>query len=107
MSVAPKYDVFQAIADPTRRKLLQILSKKEMPIAEISKYFPMSRTAISKHLFILSEAHLVKAEKKGREKRFTLHVEPLMELTDWLSYFDQFWDNKLDKLKYLVEKKED
>lgn len=101
-----KHDVFQAIADPTRRKLLALLAEKELPIQEISSHFPVSRTAIAKHLRILSEAELVSGRKVGREKRYTLHPEPLKELKQWLSYYERFWDNKLSMLKYYVENEE-
>lgn len=103
---APKHDVFQAIADPTRRKLLKLLAEKELPISEISSHFPVSRTAIVKHLRILSEAELVSGRKVGREKRYTLHSEPLKELKQWLSYYERFWDNKLSMLKHYVENEE-
>jgi DNA-binding transcriptional ArsR family regulator len=63
----------------------------------------MSRTAIAKHLHILSEAELVSGRKVGREKRFRLHPEPLAELKQWLSFYDQFWDNKLSILKHVIE----
>lgn len=106
MSAKKKYDVFQAIADPTRRKLLQMLAEKERPIAEISSHFSISRTAVAKHLHILAEAELVCGEKVGREKRYRLQPEPLKELKDWLSYYEQFWDNKLSILKHLVERNE-
>lgn len=99
----PKYDVFQAVADPTRRQLLRLLSEKELPITEISSHFPMTRTAVSKHLRILSEAGLVQGRKAGREKRYSLNSEPLKELKDWLSYYEQFWHNKLSILKHYVE----
>lgn len=102
-SSAVKHDVFQAVADPTRRKLLKLLSNKEMSIAVISDHFPMSRTAVAKHLHILADAGLVKEKKAGREKRYTLEPEPLMELKDWLSYFELFWENKLNALKAFVE----
>ena len=62
-----KHDVFQAIADPTRRKLLKLLSTEEMPVTVISGHFPISRTAVSKHLKILAEAGLVTERKVGRE----------------------------------------
>lgn len=107
MSALPKYDVFQAIADPTRREVLRLLSEKERPISEITTHFPMSRTAIAKHLHILSEAELVSGRKIGREKRFRLQPEAFQELKQWLSYFDQFWDNKLSMLKHIVENRED
>lgn len=100
---AQKHDVFQAIADPTRREVLRLLGKKELPISEITSHFPMSRTAIAKHLHILSEAELVIGRKVGREKRYRLQPESLKELHQWLSYFDQFWSNKLSILKHIVE----
>lgn len=98
-----KHDVFQAIADPTRREVLRLLAKKDLPISEITAHFPISRTAITKHLHILSEAELVSGKKIGREKIYQLHPEPLIELKDWLSFYEQFWDNKLSMLKHLVE----
>ncbi|MFD2680415.1 ArsR/SmtB family transcription factor [Bacillus seohaeanensis] len=103
MSAAEKHDVFQAIADPTRRRILELLAKKDLAVTEISSQFPMSRTAVSKHLRILTEAKLVNGQKIGREKRYTLQPEPIKEMKNWLSYFDQYWDNKLQILQYLVE----
>ncbi|MFD0677666.1 MULTISPECIES: ArsR/SmtB family transcription factor [unclassified Paenibacillus] len=103
---SPKHDVFQAIADPTRRKLLQLLSDREMPVTVISGHFPMSRTAVSKHLRILSDAGLVREQKVGRETRYSLHAEPLLELKRWLSYYERYWENKLNVLKHLVEQEE-
>ncbi|ALC83697.1 MULTISPECIES: ArsR/SmtB family transcription factor [Bacillus] len=103
---AKKHDVFQAIADPTRREVLKLLSEKELPISEITEHFPMTRTAIAKHLVILSEANLVSGRKVGREKRYWLNPEPLTELKEWLSYYEQFWDNKLSILKHVVENQE-
>ncbi|KOR80693.1 ArsR family transcriptional regulator [Bacillus sp. FJAT-21352] len=103
MSASEKHDVFQAIADPTRRKVLQLLAEGDLPISEITSHFSMSRTAIAKHLHILSEAELVSGRKVGREKRFRLQPEPLVELKQWLSFYDQFWDNKLSILKHVIE----
>ncbi|WP_141430414.1 helix-turn-helix transcriptional regulator [Bacillus sp. 03113] len=102
-SSAEKYDVFQAIADPTRREVLRLLSEKELPISKITSHFPISRTAIAKHLHILSEARLVNGEKVGREKIYRLQPEPLVELKKWLSFYEQFWNNKLSMLKHVVE----
>jgi predicted transcriptional regulator len=76
---AVKHDVFQAIADPTRRKVLGLLANKELAISEITSHFPISRTAVAKHLHILSEANLVSGKKVGREKIYQLHPEPLTE----------------------------
>ncbi|MFJ7931373.1 ArsR/SmtB family transcription factor [Peribacillus sp. NPDC096448] len=103
MSASEKHDVFQAIADPTRRKVLQLLAEGDLPISEITSHFSMSRTAIAKHLHILSEAELVSGRKVGREKRFRLQPEPLAELKQWLSFYDQYWDNKLSILKHVIE----
>ena len=102
---AHKHDVFQAIADPTRREVLKLLASKDMPIAEISSHFPQSRTAIAKHLHILSDAKLVCGRKAGREKIYHLQPEPLNEVKEWLDYYEQFWSNKLSMLKHLVENK--
>lgn len=104
MSQAPqKHDVFQAIADPTRREVLRLLSEKEMPISKITEHFPMSRTAITKHLHVLTEAKLVSGHKAGREKIYQLHPEPLEEVQQWISFYEKFWNNKLSILKYIVE----
>ncbi|SDE29182.1 DNA-binding transcriptional regulator, ArsR family [Paenibacillus sp. UNCCL117] len=100
---APKHDVFQAIADPTRRQLLRLLGEQELPVTVISSHFPMTRTAVSKHLRILSDAGLVSEQKVGREKRYKLQAEPLLELKRWLAYYERFWDNRLAALKLLVE----
>jgi DNA-binding transcriptional ArsR family regulator len=104
---AAKHDVFQAIADPTRRKVMQLLADEEMPISEICSHFTISRTAITKHLKILTEAELVSGKKTGREKIYSLHPEPLTELKEWLDYYERFWNNKLSMLKHLVEESEE
>lgn len=104
---AAKHDVFQAIADPTRREVLRLLADKELAISEITSHFPISRTAIAKHLQILSEANLVSGKKVGREKIYHLQSEPLTEVKQWLSYYEQFWNNKLSILKHVVENVEE
>lgn len=102
--VAPsKHDVFQAIADPTRRSLLKLLADKELPITTITKTFPISRTGVNKHLHVLSDAGLVSSQKVGRETRYKLQPEPLVELKEWLAFFEQYWDDKLSALKKFVE----
>jgi DNA-binding transcriptional ArsR family regulator len=102
-AAAPKYDVFQAIADPTRRELLRLLSDQEMAVTVISGNFPMSRTAVSKHLRILADAGLVTERKVGRETRYRLAPEPLLELKQWLSYYERYWENKMSALRRYVE----
>lgn len=100
---ALKHDVFQAIADPTRRSLLKLLADKEMPIAAISECFPITRTAVNKHLHVLSDAGLVSSKKVGRETRYKLQPEPLVEIKQWLTFFEEYWDEKLSALKMFVE----
>ncbi|GAA5345914.1 ArsR family transcriptional regulator [Planifilum fimeticola] len=103
MTTSTKHDVFQAIADPTRRQILKLLAEQEMPVTRIAGHFPVSRTAVSKHLRVLSEAGLVTERKEGREKRYRLRSEPLLELKEWLSYFEGFWEDRLARLKDMVE----
>ena len=69
---AVKHDIFQAIADPTRREVLRILAQKELPISKITEHFSISRTAIVKHLNILSEANLVQGRKEGKSKTLSI-----------------------------------
>jgi len=103
VATAEKHDVFQALADPTRRKLLKMLAEKEMPITAISNRFPISRTAVNKHLHILSDAGLVSSQKIGRETRYKLQPEPLVEIKRWLAFFEKYWDEKIYALKEYVE----
>lgn len=106
MEPARKYDVFQAIADPTRRRLLALLDDQEKSVSTLSGHFAMSRTAVSKHLRVLRDAGLVKERKVGRETRYRLNPTPLVEVKDWLSYFERFWANKMGDLKAFVESKD-
>ncbi|TMW70350.1 ArsR/SmtB family transcription factor [Alteribacter natronophilus] len=103
MAAERKHDVFQAVADPTRREIVQMLANEDMAVTRISSRFAMSRPAISKHLKVLAEAELVSVRKAGREKRYRLEPEALNELREWLAWFDRFWDNKLEKLRHEVE----
>ena len=80
-----KRDVFQALADPTRREMLRLLAERERPVTDIASHFPVSRTAITKHLHILREAELVMGRKVGRERRYRLQPEPLVELRQYLT----------------------
>lgn len=105
MTTSPlKVDVFQAVADPTRRTILKMLDDREMAVTVISGHFAMTRTAVSKHLRILVDAGLLEERRVGRETRYKLQPEPLHELQQWLSYFERFWDNKLAMLQHYVER---
>lgn len=96
-------DVYVAIADPTRRKLLRLLADAgELPLHELTAQFQMGRTAVSKHLAILKEAGLVADRKVGRETRYRLIAAPLQEIKDWVSFYEDFWKGKVAFLKNLL-----
>lgn len=97
------HDVFQALADPTRRRILKILAGKEMSIAQIKELFTISRTAVNKHLHILEDANTVEQRRVGRETLYTMNPTPFKDILDWISYFDEYWDTQLDRLKKIVE----
>ena len=98
-------DVFQAISDPIRREIILLLSEKNLTLNGVSQNFKISRPAISKHIKILEECGLVKINQLGRERYCNVNPEPLNEVYDWLSYFDKFWDKKLNSLKNFMENK--
>ncbi|WP_417898761.1 metalloregulator ArsR/SmtB family transcription factor [Bacillus haimaensis] len=97
-------DVYVAIADPTRRKLIRLLAvSDELPLYELTPHFEMGRTAVSKHLAILKEADLVTNRKIGRETRYRLNAAPLKEVKDWLSFYEEFWNERASVLKKILE----
>nr|WP_202113406.1 metalloregulator ArsR/SmtB family transcription factor [Paenibacillus sp. MMS18-CY102] len=100
-------DVFDAIADPTRRRLISLLSEaSEVPLHELTAQFQMGRTAVSKHLGILKEAGLVVDRKAGRETLFRLNAAPLQEIQDWVSFYSKFWRTNMMRLNQLFEEDE-
>ena len=96
-------DVFSALADQNRRRILMMLSEKQLTVNAISEKFKISRPAISKHLKVLLNTKLVVPNQKGRERYYRLNVEPLNEVRKWMEFYDKFWDNKLKQLKNFVE----
>ena len=103
----PLRDVFDAIADPTRRRLIQLLAEEEeLPLHELTAQFQMGRTAVSKHLTILKEAGLVLDRKVGRETRFRLNAAPLREIQDWVGFYSKFWTSNMFRLNRLLEEDE-
>ena len=97
-------DVFQAIADPTRREIIQLLSKQKLNLNAVADNFPISRPAISKHIKILTECGLIEIEQMGRDRYCEAKLEKLNEISDWVAQYRQFWENKLDSLEnYLTE----
>jgi DNA-binding transcriptional ArsR family regulator len=94
---------FQALADPTRRAVLDLLRRGSQPAGEIAGAFPVSRPAISKHLKLLRRAHLVKEHRKGRHRVYQLNPEPLRAIDSWLDQYREFWKMNLANLKTFVE----
>lgn len=102
-----RHDAFQAIADPTRRKMLQLLADKEKSITSIAEHFPISRTAVNKHLQVLFNAGLVSSRRIGRETRYKAQPQPLVAVKEWLVFFEQYWDEKLRALRQYVAPEDD
>jgi DNA-binding transcriptional ArsR family regulator len=94
---------FNAIADPTRRAVLDLLRAGTRPAGEIARAFPISRPAISKHLKILRRAHLVEEHREGRHRFYQLNPEPLKTVGLWLDEYRRFWTANLESLKSFVE----
>ncbi len=90
---------FRALADPTRRDILMLLSRQEMTIGEIAAEFPITRAAVKKHLNMLEEGQLISVHPSGRERINRLQPQGLKNVTEWMNYFDQFWDDKLSVLQ--------
>ena len=98
-------DVFQALADPTRRAILTLLRQGSQPVNGIASDFPISRPAISRHLRILREADLVTEIKVGRNRLYELNAGPLREVDDWLAHYRHMWQHQLRNLNRFVETK--
>ncbi len=98
-------DVFQALADPTRRAILELLRAGSQPVNGIAAGFDISRPAISRHLRILREADLVREVKAGRNRLYALHPEPLRDIDQWLAHYRHMWQHQLRNLKRYVEQK--
>ncbi|MFZ0420813.1 MAG: metalloregulator ArsR/SmtB family transcription factor [Candidatus Sulfotelmatobacter sp.] len=94
---------FQALADPTRRAVLDLLRRGSQPAGEIAGAFPVSRPAISKHLRLLRRAHLVQEHREGRHRVYQLNPEPLRAVASWLDLYRAFWKMNLTNLKTFVE----
>jgi DNA-binding transcriptional ArsR family regulator len=100
-------DVFQAIADPTRRAILLLLASQAMTPNAIAEEFHTSRQAVSKHIQILTECDLVKQEQKGREIYYHIHANKMKEVDKWIEKFKKIWEtrfNQLDKILSTMKK---
>ncbi len=94
---------FRALADPTRRAVLDLLRRGTLPAGRIAHAFPVSRPAISKHLRLLRRAHLVQERREGRHRFYQLNPGPLRAVDSWLNHYRIFWQTSLTGLKVFVE----
>ena len=100
-------DVFQAIADPTRRAIITLIAIQAMTPNALAEHFNTSRQAVSKHIQILTECDLVKQEQQGREIYYSLQIEKMKEVDQWINQFRKIWEarfNQLDKVLSTMKK---
>jgi DNA-binding transcriptional ArsR family regulator len=95
-------DIFQAIADPTRRAIIILIALQAMTPNAIAENFHITRQAVSKHLRILTECELVKQEQKGREIYYSLEVEKMKEIDEWIEQFRKIWETRFNQLDELL-----
>ena len=98
-------DAFQVIADPSRRHILQLLTKDSYNINSLSENFNISRPAVSKHIKILQTAGFMSIQTIGRERYCVLSQEGFIEIKNWLNHFDKFWNSKLKNLETILKHK--
>ena len=99
-------NTFRALSDPTRRAILMHLSRGDMSIGEVAGKFVMTRAAVKKHLTILEEGGVISVQTRGRER--INHLEPmgLKSVSNWVNYFNRFWDERLTELQNAIENEE-
>ena len=98
-------NVFRAIADPTRRGLLDRLRHGPSAVGPLAAKFDLTLPAVSQHLKILRDADLVREQRDGRQRVYRLHPAPLREVLDWIAHYERFWEEKLSALEKYLEKK--
>jgi len=97
-------DVFQAIADPTRRAILTLIALQAMTPNSLAEHFDSSRQAVSKHIKILTECQLIKQEQNGREIYYHFNPKKMQEIDKWLEPFRQSWEDKFNRLDTVLNK---
>ena len=91
-------DPFMAIADPTRRQLLELLRRGERPVAELADEFAITRSAVSQHLKLLHDAGIVRERREGRQRLYHLHAAGLREVAAWVNRYEKFWSERMERL---------
>ena len=97
-------DVFQAIADPNRRKIIHMIARQSLNLNAVAEKFEVSRPAISKHIKILTECGLVTIRQEGRERYCEANLQQLREVAQWIEQYREFWTAKLDALGVFLSK---
>lgn len=97
-------DVFQAIADPTRRDIIGLIAHKSLNLNAVTEHFDISRPAISKHIKILTQCGLLTIRQKGRDRFCEANFKKLNEVSEWVEQYRTFWTNKLDALGDFLDK---
>ena len=97
-------DVFQAIADPTRRQIINLVAHRSLNLNSVAEQFDVSRPAISKHIKILTECGLIMMKKEGRERFCEAKLEKLNEVSEWVAKYKEFWETRLDALEMYLDK---
>lgn len=97
-------DVFQAIADPTRREIINLIAYQSLNLSSVAEKFDVSRPAISKHIKILTECGLITIKQEGRERFCEAKLDKLHEVSDWVEQYKKFWNEKLDALEIYLNK---
>ena len=95
-------DIFQAIADPTRRAIIALIALQAMTPNAIAEHFDTTRQAVSKHLRVLTECELVKQEQKGREIYYSLEIDKMKEIDKWLEQYRKIWETQISQLDDLL-----
>lgn len=96
-------DVFQAVADPTRRAILGLIALQAMTPNALAEHFDTSRQAVSKHIKILSECQLVKQSQHGREIYYHFNPQKMKEIADWLAPFQKMWEDRFSRLDQVLD----
>ncbi|MBC7934179.1 MAG: winged helix-turn-helix transcriptional regulator [Rhizobacter sp.] len=96
-------DVFQAIADPTRRAILLLLASQSMTAGAIASNFDTARPTISKHLQILTECELLQQEQNGREVSYYINARKMKDVSDFIEHFRNMWDDRFNKLENIMK----
>lgn len=102
VSVGMKRDIFQAIADPTRRAIIALIALQAMTPNAIAEHFDTSRQAVSKHLRILTECEVIKQEQRGREIYYQLEIDKMKEIDEWLEQYRKIWETRYQQLDVLL-----